>query len=153
MTEGQKSLIPRVAKIAEPNVSTDSFKLWKVPELKDCRKRGISVVGKKEELVALCYALTLQNAPVVGSKEEERAAVARDYNGLPEFTVEGHAVKIPDPLKLNGWESEDESVCKWPPCMNLNISNYLVAEDQRNLLTRLRNDYKEGWYQSTCCQQ
>jgi hypothetical protein len=60
------------------HVSLDDFRRWKVDPLKKfCRGRGISVAKKrKEELVALAYALTMQNAPVIASKEQNKETVS-----------------------------------------------------------------------------
>ncbi|ELU01759.1 hypothetical protein CAPTEDRAFT_195190 [Capitella teleta] len=58
--------------------SLDDFRRWKVDPLKKfCRDRGNSVAKKrKEELVALAYAFTIQNAPVIASKEQDKETVS-----------------------------------------------------------------------------
>jgi len=133
--------------MAEKDTDIEDFERWRVDTLKDfCRKRGYNVTGKcKKELVSLAYVLTLQNAPLLLSKTEEQQAAKQDYESLLQIYVDGSKVTIPDPLKLSSdWESEKEAASKWPPCLWMDISNYLLDHDERNLLTRLKNDYKEG---------
>jgi hypothetical protein len=65
--------------MADSDVSIDDFKRWKVPELKAfCSERGIASSKKrKEELVALVYAMTIQNTPVLMNKKAEKEAVSQ----------------------------------------------------------------------------
>jgi hypothetical protein len=130
------------------DVCIDDFRRWKVDPLKKfCRERGISVTKKrKEELVALAYALTIQKAPIVASKQQEKETVEKDYKALLTVKVGDEKVEIRDPKGIpeSEWEGEAVATSKWPPCMYMNITDYLIAHDQRDLLTRLKNDYKEG---------
>jgi len=123
----------------------DDFKLWNVDVLrKFCRKRGLSVNNckKKEELVALAYAAYSQNYPVVLSKDEERLEASEQYR---EVLCLDDGTRIRDPFELqSGWLPESQGVQFWPPCMIMNISEYLISNNERPLCTRLRNDYKEG---------
>jgi len=81
---------------------------------------------------------------VVVNRDAEKAAVSDDYGKL--LTLRNR-MSIPDPLKLcDGWVAEKEGVSLWPPCMILNISDFLLERDDRPLCDRLRNDYKEGVY-------
>jgi len=64
-----------------------------------------------------------------------------DYENL--LCVDG--VRLYDPWQLvDGWMGESVGVPLWPPCMYVNIADYLIEHDERALLTRLGNDYKEG---------
>lgn len=124
--------------------SLDDFKRWKVDVLRNyCRVRGLTVSSRrKDELVALAFAAHCQDLPIVADKVHEKQAVNVDYSRL---LVLANGTAVPDPLKLSsGWLSEKEAVQLWPPCMILNISDYLVEKGERPLCERLRNDYKEG---------
>lgn len=135
------------AERAERNTDIGYFERCKIDVLKDfCKKRGYSVTGKrKKELAALAWTLSLQNAPIVLTKEQEREAVNIDYKSLLRIDIDGCQTTIPDPLELReGWENELTAANKWPPCMYIDINKYLIHKDEQNLLTRLANDYKEG---------
>jgi len=119
----------------------DDFKHWKVDVLcQFCQDRGFTVSNKKDELVALAYAAYMQRLPVLKSKAQEKAEAEIQYTDLIDGTV------ISDPLQItsNEWLNEADSLRYWPPCMVMNISEYLIANDEQPLCTRLRNDYKEG---------
>jgi hypothetical protein len=121
------------------------FKLWNVEVLKKfCRDRGLIVAKKKkEELVALAFAAACQGLPVVKSKQDDSADAASDYTSLLKLD---DGTLISDPLKITeGWIGEVEGVKYWPPCMVLNISDYLIDKNERPLCQRLQNEYKEGW--------
>lgn len=109
-----------------------------------CKNQGICVNKKKAELVALANTLSIQNAPVVVTKEQEKVAIAKDYASQLEVTVEGKRLQIPDPLQFDDWEKEKSAISKRPPCMHMNTCDYLVEKDQRDLLTPLKNNCKEG---------
>ena len=51
---------------------------------------------------------------------------------------------MPDPFQLDGWETEEHSITKWPPTMAFDIANYLTNIDNVPLKTRLMSDYKDG---------
>lgn len=62
--------------MADDTTSIDEFKQWKVVDLRSfCRNHGIPF-GKKEELVALAYALTIQNASIVLDKQQVKEEVS-----------------------------------------------------------------------------
>ncbi|CAL9689621.1 unnamed protein product [Knipowitschia caucasica] len=133
--------------MAESDKDIEYFERCKVDVLKEyCKRRGHSVTGKrKKELVALAWALSFQKAPIVLTKQQEREAVNLDYISLLEIDVDSCQMTIPDPLQLReGWENESTAANKWPPCMYIDINNYLTRKDELNLLTKLANDYKEG---------
>jgi hypothetical protein len=124
----------------------DDFKLWKVDVLrKYCKARGLAIANRrKDELVALAFAAAVQDLPVVADKQSEKLTACDDYSQLLNV---GDGTVIPDPWKLSeGWISEKEGVHLWPPCMILNISDYLISRGERPLCERLSNDYKEGKY-------
>ena len=128
--------------MAEKDSDIEDFERWTVDRLKDFgRKRGYNVGGKrKKELVSVAYVLTL-----LLRKTEEQVAAMQDYESLLHIDVDGCEITIPDPLKLGSdWECEKDATSKWPPCLWVDINNYLLDHDERNLLTRLKNDYKEG---------
>jgi len=123
----------------------DDFRRCKVDVLKEYLKdRGFQNVSvkRKDELVALAFAAYTQNLPVTFTRDEKTVAGAqyRELLVLPDGTV------IPDAFQLpaDQWTAETDGVKLWPPCMILNITEYLVAKGERPLCTRLRNDYKEG---------
>ena len=135
--------------MAEDDITLECFNRWKVDDLrKYIRDRGQNVGAKrKAELVAVAFALCQQKAPIVASKEEVRQQVDVDYQSLLYVTMENAVYTLPDPFTLlDGWMSETDGVHKWPSCTYANISEYLIAHDQRALLSRLPNDYKEGTY-------
>lgn len=68
----------------------------------------------------------------------------KDYASLLQIEVGGQSFQLEDPLKMRDWQDERGALEKWPPCMCINISEYLMNKDQKNLLDRLKNDYKEG---------
>jgi len=126
----------------------DDFKRWKVDVLKKfCQSRGIPIGSykRKDELVALAFAAYAQNLPLVPSKEQEKSDAIQQYQ---ELLILEDGTIIPDPFLLSsGWVSENDGGLKlWPPCMTMNISEYLISNNERPLYTRLRNDYKEGMY-------
>jgi hypothetical protein len=125
----------------------DDFRRWKVDVLrKYCQDRGLTASNfkRKDELVALAFTAYTQKLPLVVGKQQEKLDAAGDYTDL--LTLDSGLV-IPDPFELTtNWLSESDGLKFWPPCMMLNISEYLVANGERPLYTRLRNDYKEGWY-------
>ena len=53
---------------------------------------------------------------------------------------------IPDAndIPSDQWMAEAAGLEHWPPCMIVDISDYLVSRNERPLCSRLRNDYKEG---------
>jgi len=132
----------------------DDFKRWKVDALrKYCQQRGFTLGNskKKEELVALAYAAYSQNVPLVATKADEQLAAKQEYDKL--LTLHDGTV-IVDPLTIpdDEWLAEAAGLQRWPPCMIVDISEYLVARDERPLCTRLGNDYKEGLlFVLQCC--
>jgi len=85
---------------------------------------------------------------IVVNRDAEKADASDDYGKLLTSRI---GMSIPDPLKLcDGWLMEKEGVSLWPPCMMLNISDYLLKRGDRRLLRqrcdRLSNDYNEGAY-------
>lgn len=122
----------------------DEFRRFKVDLLrKYCQERGLSVSNyrRKDELVALAFAACCQGLPVVGSKADNKADAVHQYS---ELLALSDGSNIPDPWKLDGWITEKDGVNFWPPCMIINISEFLIAKGERPLYTRLANDYKEG---------
>jgi hypothetical protein len=125
-------------------IDIDEFKRYNVDLLrKYCRERGLAVAGRrKEELVALAFAASLQNLPIVCDKVSEKHAVDDDYEHL---LILRDGTVIPNPLQLtDGWLNEKKGISCWPPCMILNMLDYLVFRDERPLLQRLQNEYNEG---------
>lgn len=53
---------------------------------------------------------------------------------------------MPNPFNIpaNEWVQENSGVNMWPPCMIINISDYLTEKNEWPLCTCLRNNYKEG---------
>jgi hypothetical protein len=127
----------------------DDFRRWKVDILRRfCQERGLSVGNykRKDELVALAFAAYSQNYPIIANKEQEKLDAGQQYGEL--LTLDCGTV-IPDPFELSsGWLSEKDGLQFWPPCMSMNICEYLVAKNERSLYTRLRNDYKEGGHET-----
>jgi hypothetical protein len=123
----------------------DDFKRWNVDALrKFCRNRGFKInqCKTKEELVSLAYAAFSQNYPVIANKDEEKLEASDQYR---ELLCLDDGKRIPDPFELQSdWLSESQGMQFWPPCMIMNISEYLISNNERPLCTRLRNDYKEG---------
>jgi len=113
------------------------------------RARAWTAAGckRKDELVALAFAVTQQNLPVVASTDGQRDT---DYQLLlNNIDVNGVGSRIEDPwANTEGWIDENKGgVALWPPCTYVNIAGFLTDSDQRAILTRLGNDYKEGdWY-------
>jgi hypothetical protein len=129
-------------------ISIDDFQRWKVNDLrKYIRDRGQTNGSKrKDELVAIAFTISQQKLAVVPNKQELKDQVDVDYETLLFVRITGEeTVRIPDPLTMDaGWMTESSGVQHWPPCTYVNISEYLVETDQRALLSRLGNDYKEG---------
>ena len=122
----------------------DEFRRFKVDQLrKYCQERGLSVSSyrRKDELVALAFAVCCQQLPIVGNKDDNKSDAVREYG---ELLMLSDGCDLPDPWKLDGWITEKDGVKFWPPCMIINISDYLIAKGERPLYTRLTNDYKEG---------
>ena len=124
----------------------DDFKRWKVDVLKKfCQNRGIPIgtYKRKDELVALAFAAYAQNLPLVPSKQQEKSDAIQQYQ---ELLILEDGTIIPNLFLLSSsWVSEKDGGFElWPPCMTINISEYLISNNERSLYTRLRNDYKEG---------
>lgn len=99
--------------------------------------------GRKDEPVALVFAamrMPEQCQPI--PKEAAKAgAKCSKYQDL--LKIEGE--DIPDPMALGtGWESEENSIKRWPPTMAFDIGQYFLNIDNIPLKTRLMSDYKEG---------
>ena len=134
--------------MAEKQMTLDEFSRWKVDELKIyIKERGHKTTYKrKNELVAVAFAVSEQKLPIV-SCDVAVMQVDLDYQSLLTFVSDGVDYTIPDPWLLNdGWLSEGTGLRSWPPCTYIRISEYLVDHDERALLSRLANDYKEGVY-------
>jgi len=128
-------------------MNLEDFKRWKVDELKKyVRARGQTINCKrKEELVALAYAVTKQNLPVVPTKEDLKEQTHLDYQALLNVDIGDLTITLEDPWNIrDGWQPESSGMSTWPPCTYANIAEYLIDSDQRALLSRLNNDYKEG---------
>lgn len=128
-------------------MSLDDFNRWKVDSLKKfLRARGQPVgCKKKAELVALAFAASQQGIPVVPTEAERKECSDIEYSQLLTVVVDELQVTVPDPSTvLDGWIDEPAGIKLWPPCAYTNIAQYLVEHDERDLLTRLGNDYKEG---------
>jgi hypothetical protein len=125
----------------------DEFSRWKVEELKAyIKERGHKTTYKrKNELVAVAFAVREQNLPIVIADVSVNQ-VDLDYQSLCTFDCEGVTYTISDPWMVNdGWLFEGVGLPSWPPC-SYRIAEYLVDHDERALLSRLANDYKEGVY-------
>ena len=125
-------------------MTTDNFRHWKVDGLrKYCQQRGFTTTSskRKDELVALAYAAYTQNVPIVSSKDKEKTEAKQQYSEL--LTLDDGTV-IPGAFE----DERDKCICEaegiqhWPLCMIINISDYLIARNERPLCTRLGKDYK-----------
>ena len=124
----------------------EEFRRMKVDVLKKyCLERGLSVskYKRKDELVALAFTACAQNMPVVTTKAEQVTEARQEYGDL--LVLDDDTV-LPDQESLDAscWLSEADDLKLWPPCMVMNISDYLISKNERPLCTRLSNDYKEG---------
>ena len=120
----------------------DDFKRWKIENLRKFGQvRGLSVARfrRKEELVVVAFAASSQNLPVVASKVDDKAEACKQYVDLLTL-VDGTVIPDPEQLAAEQWLSESEGLKLWPPCMVMNISDYLISKNERPLYTRLAND-------------
>ena len=130
----------------------DEFRRWKVDVLrKYCQERGLSVTQyrRKDELVALAFTACCQNLPIVPGKIDEQAEAVRQLAD-PLQMEDGTVIPNPDSLNESEWLSEGNGMQFWPPCMVMDISDYLIAKNERPLCTRLANDIKEGKLRLIC---
>ena len=82
--------------------------------------------------------------PIIKTDGDRLNQVGRDYLELLAVFVDGLPVEMPDPETLtDGWVGEAEGVHMWPPSSYVNISQYPIEREVKDLLSRLGNDYKE----------
>ena len=97
---------------------------------------SVTLYQRKDELVALAYAASVQNLPVCPLKECEKLTALTAKSDYQRLLLLSNGISIPDPFLLTaGWIAESDGVPRWPPCMILNISDYLVAKNERPLCT------------------
>ena len=106
----------------------DLLSKMKVEELKNfLRLHGLTVSGKKEELVARAFVAIENNVQVVQTAEEVEAILGKQYSRKVNIFVSddfGNHV-IPDPLKLDeGWICEKEMVKDWPSTLYPDIFHF-----------------------------
>ena len=106
----------------------DLLSKMKVEELKNfLRLHGLTVSGKKEELVARAFVAIENNVQVVQTAEEVEAILGKQYSRKVNIFVSddfGNHV-IPDPLKLDeGWICEKEGVKDWPSTLYPDIFHF-----------------------------
>lgn len=122
----------------ETEMSLDVFRRWTVANLKlFLRKRGLSLAGKKEDLVARAFAAEELKIPVLPDAEQVYEQNKQDYNSILQ-THDGET--LPDPLKIPSakWVGEIDGVCRWPPTMYYDIAEYLLQHvGDRDLGRRL----------------
>lgn len=103
-------------------ISLAEVKLWNVEALKDyCKKRSYKVSGTKEELCARVYFLYNKEVPEDPTVAEELKSRKLDYKSIYS-TGSGYFV---DPDRLKKWQTEKESMSKWPPVSYIEISRYI----------------------------
>ena len=134
-----------MADLTQSDMSLDEFNMWKVPQLKAyLRCRGLKTTGRKEELVALAYGAHCLRVPVNPSADETSILKAKQYKSL--LYIDGKY--LPDPFVdlSEGWMTEENGMEMWPPTMQFDIAEYLLADVQtdRDFGKRLMSDYKEG---------
>ena len=95
----------------------------KVEELKEfLRLRGLTVHGRKEELVARVFVAHENNVPLVKSAEEVEQEIAAEYRDKLVIDDE----ELPDPFHLqDGWVNEDDGACLWPTTLYPDIFHFL----------------------------
>ena len=129
----------------ESECDLDTFRRYDVPALKAyLRKRSLSVVGRKEVLVARAFAAYEAKMPEVPSAAEKDEIREAEYKQLL-ITDEG---PLPDPFDelADGWLNEGEGLDYWPPCFIEDISYYFgktETYEKVSLTKRLLCDYKE----------
>ena len=128
-------------------IDLDTFRRYDVPALKQYLKsRNISVVGRKDVLVARAFAAHEANIPISLTKGECERILEKEYQILLETELEG---KLPDPMYdlVEGWLNEETGKKHWPPCFIEDISFFLVKSERIyekvSLAKRLLSDYKE----------
>lgn len=135
----------QVGEVADTETSLDVFRRWTVANLKIfLKKRGLSLSGKKEDLVARAFAAEEQKTPVLPDAEQVFQQNKEDYNSILQ-THDGE--NLPDPLKIPTvkWVGELAGVSRWPPTMYYDIGEYILQHvSDRDLGRRLMSDYKEG---------
>ncbi|XP_071502619.1 uncharacterized protein [Diadema antillarum] len=126
----------------DTEMSIHDIKLWTVDALKAfLRQRNLKVSSHKEELVASVFAAkTMPELLAPGTLAAVADLQKRQHCGYLLKTPFG---KLPDPQELQDWESESDSITKWPPTMTFEICNFLQSIDDIPLWKRLISDYKD----------
>lgn len=128
----------------EEKRALDDFKRQRVNELKTLlQMRGLKVTGTKEERVALAYGAEQCSFPLKVTTKQEEIAKAKQYKNLLHIRGE----QLPDPLRdlaENTWTNEVSGKKMWPPIFSVQIAQFLLTTNQKDLGKRLLSDYKEG---------
>lgn len=121
-------------------MTLDLFMMWRVDSLKlFLEKRGLSKERTKAELAALCFAANKMNLPVKLSCSELICHNVKMYSDMLK------SFSIPDPLKLcEGWLSEKDGVCHWPPVYLSDITSFFISKDEK-LITSGTNNYLNAY--------
>ena len=117
------------------------FKKLKVEDLKSyLRLRGLKVSGRRDELIARCFAAWENNVPTIKTAEESEHDLGLEYTSKLKIG----SVSVPDPEQLKeGWLSENDGIKFWPNTLYPDIFNFLSFHPGD--LNKLDlNDYKQS---------
>ena len=87
------------------------------------------------------YIAFEEDAPVDASKEHKLRVAVEDFKA--KLLISN--IVLPDPFSLQtGWVNEKDSIKLWPSLYRTDIVQYLNAGNQKQLVHKLLNEYKQG---------
>lgn len=142
------ALEPPIFKMSseEPCYTLEELETWKVEALKlFCRKRGLKVSGRRNELEARVFAASEMGILIAPTAEE---LVKKTELEKAKLLMVSAGIKLPDPNSLEtGWLDETNGIESWPPIYLSDITIYIMKDHPGkdvDLHKRVLNEYKEG---------
>ena len=87
------------------------------------------------------------NMPEKYSIDEEKKMKAQQYYELLRLT---DGSMLPDPLELNGWQSESAVMNYWPKLYISDLTIYLLSNEDKDIGRRMLSDYKVSELHKLC---
>lgn len=124
------------------DVTFEDITMWNISALKEyVRVRNLPHSKKsKAELVSLVYGCMHLNFQPVKTAVELEAQARTEYTDLLSPRP---GIELSDPLQIQGWISERESITEWPKVLFTDLITYVQMTDSA-LSTDMYSRYKQG---------
>lgn len=105
-------------------LTLEDFTHRKYPALRDYLScRGLSAVGKKQEMIALAYTAHVTKIPPKKTASDNQNVNSKCYSDMLKF---GDLI-LSEPFQLyENWQDEKHGMINWPPLFITDLTTFLM---------------------------